>query len=241
MTEAEWLAATDIHDMLEHLRGRASERKLRLFAVACCRRIWHHFTDDRSRRVIEVAERHADVLVTEDEWLATSSLRMDAGERSHLRSAVYWTAESDAAPTFFAGQAAFYAWAVDWAWLMRLSPDEQEEAWHFIEEESSQPEFTEHQPQSAVLRDLFGNPFRPAPAVDPPSLAWQGGTVRELARTAYDERRLPEGELEPARLAVLADALEDAGCADPELLGHLRGPGPHVRGCWAVDLVLGKE
>jgi hypothetical protein len=65
--------------------------------------------------------------------------------------------------------------------------------------------------------------------------------VRDIACGAYEERRLPEGTLDPARLAVLADALEDAGCTEIELLGHLRGPGPHVRGCWALDLVLSKS
>jgi hypothetical protein len=94
--------------------------------------------------------------------------------------------------------------------------------------------------QCLLLRDLFGNPFRPAPAADPAWLAWQGGAVRELARAAYEGRRLPEGTLDPARLALLADALEDAGCGDAELLAHLRGPGPHVRGCHALDLLLGK-
>jgi hypothetical protein len=90
----------------------------------------------------------------------------------------------------------------------------------------------------ALVRELFGDFFRPAPAVDP---AWRDGCVSQLARFAYDERRLPEGTLDLARLALLADALEDAGCSDTELLGHLRSPGPHVRGCWAVDLVLGKS
>ena len=61
-----------------------------------------------------------------------------------------------------------------------------------------------------------------------------------MAEAAYEQRELPAGTLDPARLTVLADALEDAGCADADLLGHLRGPGPHVRGCWAVDLLLGK-
>jgi hypothetical protein len=56
----------------------------------------------------------------------------------------------------------------------------------------------------------------------------------------YDERELPSCHLDAARLAVLADMLEEAGCTDPLLLGHLRGPGPHLRGCWAVDLLLGK-
>ena len=67
------------------------------------------------------------------------------------------------------------------------------------------------------------------------------GTVVNHARLAYDDRLMPSGTLGAARLAVLADALERSGCTDAELLGHLRGPGPHVRGCWAVDLLLGRE
>jgi hypothetical protein len=98
----------------------------------------------------------------------------------------------------------------------------------------------ERSAQCRLLHDIVGNPFRPAAALDPACVAWRGEVVRELAWAAYDER-LPEGTLEPARLVLLADALEDAGCIDAELLGHLRGPGPHVRGCWAVDLVLWKS
>jgi hypothetical protein len=95
--------------------------------------------------------------------------------------------------------------------------------------------------QAAAFIDLVGNPFRPAKALDPAWLRWQGGTVARLAQAAYKERRLPEGNLIPAHLALVADALEDAGCTDADLLGHLRGPGPHVRGCWALDLVLSKS
>jgi hypothetical protein len=93
---------------------------------------------------------------------------------------------------------------------------------------------------SSLLRDLLSNPYRPV-AADPAWLSWNGGAVVQLAEAAYEERALPSGELDPARLAVLADALEEAGCADPVILAHLRGPGPHVRGCWAVDLLLGKK
>jgi hypothetical protein len=109
--------------------------------------------------------------------------------------------------------------------------------WHATWIRAERAESAAH---AGLVRCLFGSPFRPAPAADPAWLAWQGGTVPKLARAAYEEGLLPEGALDPARLAVLADALEDAGCADPELLGHLRGPGPHVRGCWAVDLLLGR-
>jgi hypothetical protein len=92
-----------------------------------------------------------------------------------------------------------------------------------------------------LLRDIFGNPFRPLPVIDPSWLAWDGGTVRNLARIVYAERHLPEGILDSGHLAVLADALEEAGCAETDILGHLRGLGLHVRGCWALDLLLGKE
>jgi hypothetical protein len=95
----------------------------------------------------------------------------------------------------------------------------------------------EHQIEAALIRDVFGNPFRPA-RVD---AAWVNATVRALAQAAYEERSLPVGTLNSARLGVLADALEDAGCTNPDLLNHLRGPSPHVRGCWALDLILSKD
>ena len=90
---------------------------------------------------------------------------------------------------------------------------------------------------AALVRDVAGNPFRPC-RVEAARLT---PAVSRLAAAAYEERDHPSGHLDPARLAVLADALEDAGRADPELLGHLRAPGPHVRGCRALDLVLGKQ
>ena len=87
-----------------------------------------------------------------------------------------------------------------------------------------------------LVRDIFGNPFRPVTL----DLAWLTPTVLTLATSAYEERILPSGELDPDRLAVLSDALEEAGCNDADILNHLRSPGPHVRGCWVVDGLLGK-
>jgi hypothetical protein len=103
--------------------------------------------------------------------------------------------------------------------------------------ESRRRKAAERRAQALILRDIFGNPFRPV------HVCRRGltPTVAALAQAAYDQRTLPAGTLDPARLAVLADALEEAGCTDTHLLGHLRGPGPHVRGCWAVDVVLGKQ
>jgi hypothetical protein len=103
---------------------------------------------------------------------------------------------------------------------------------------SSKPDHDREQSaQCHLLRDIFGNPFRPV-TLDP---SWRIPDILALAQAAYDNRELPAGTLAPARLAVLADALEEAGCTERTLLDHLRSPGPHVRGCWSVDLLLGRE
>ena len=83
--------------------------------------------------------------------------------------------------------------------------------------------------QVAVCRDIFGNPFRPV-AVDP---SWLTSEVRTLAEGIYEDRAFD-------RLPILADALQEAGCDNEDILNHSRSDGPHVRGCWVVDLVLGK-
>ena len=80
---------------------------------------------------------------------------------------------------------------------------------------------------------MFGNPFRP-PAIDPAWLAWNNRTVPKLAQTIYDDRRYDV-------MPILGDALEDAGCTDERIIEHCRGSEPHVRGCWVVDLILGKN
>jgi hypothetical protein len=93
-----------------------------------------------------------------------------------------------------------------------------------------------------LIRDIFGNPFRPLPPrkgkrawqdIQRRWLTWQGGEVPKLAQAIYEERAFD-------RLPVLGDALEEAGCTDRPILDHCRGPGQHVRGCWVVDLMLGK-
>jgi hypothetical protein len=83
--------------------------------------------------------------------------------------------------------------------------------------------------QGLLIECIFGNPFRPV-AFAP---SWRSETAVALAAGIYSERAFD-------RLPVLADALEEAGCDDPDVLSHLRGPGPHARGCWVVDAVLGK-
>jgi len=217
MTEAAWLNCTDPEAMLSHLGHKARGRKLRLFGAACCRRIWPLLADERSRAGVEVAERYADGEAGGEELTAAGAAACAASSHSLGRPAA--AAEAAAEATWgdddsFGGPYhaslliynAFYA--AGEAALERLV-------------------------QCRLLRDLFGNPFRPV--VLHPS--WRTPTVAGLAAVAYEQRALPSGELDRARLAVLADALEEAGCTDADLLGHLRGPGPHVRGCWALDLL----
>jgi hypothetical protein len=92
-----------------------------------------------------------------------------------------------------------------------------------------------------LLRCVFGSlPCHPV-ALDSSWLTWQVGTIPKLADSLYQDRARSSGHLDKHRLAVLAAALEDAGCDNAEILAHCRGQGPHVRGCWVVDLLLGKE
>jgi hypothetical protein len=207
MTESEWLACTDPQKMLAFLRGKVSDRKLRLFAVACCRGSWPLLTDERSRKAVEVAERHADGIVNERGLRFAFSCAADAF--AYARST--HTADPQAA----AGAANAAHPAADY-YARYVTPRK------------------EH---PGFLCDLFGPlPFRPV-SVSP---AWQTAEVVALAQAAYDHRELPDGTLDTTRLAVLADALEEASCTNADILNHCRRPGVHVRGCWVVDLLLGK-
>src|SRR5205823_980698 len=92
MTEREWLICTDPNLMLRGLAGRVSERKLRLFGAACCRRIWHLLPDRRSRAAVEVAERYADGLADERERAKARAGAMVAtgGSSEKATWAPYW-------------------------------------------------------------------------------------------------------------------------------------------------------
>jgi hypothetical protein len=99
-------------------------------------------------------------------------------------------------------------------------------------------EADEYEEQVRLLRDTFSNSFRPLPPINAAWLDWSDHTIPQHAAAASAEGFLPDGHLDHTRLAVLADALQEAVCTDAELLGHLREPGPHDRGCWVVDLLL---
>ena len=239
MTEAEWLACTEPQKMLDSLRGKASDRKLRLFACACCRRVWHLLTREQPRDAVEAAERYADGLAGPEElrqgWSAVrkalSMAPLHTPWEAALTAALYAATPDTSLPEGAAGAAA-----------NALSDDPRLRGpYHPLTSKAGEPSGcpSERASQCALLRDLF-TPFG-APEVGASWLTWGGGAVAALARGAYEDRQLPSGQLDPARLAVLADAQEDVGCTDQTILSHLRGPGPHVRGCWVLDLLLGKE
>jgi hypothetical protein len=256
MNEAEWNRCTDPQKMLGWLRhsGKASDRKLRLFACACCR-IWHLLVHEVSREAVEVGERFADGLATEDEQ-----------SRAYQEADDVWALLPHAFDEDLLQDNPSFADAITAAGIPRYAAEEAAEApvaavesstddlaaylpaakavgWMTAtsDEPDARAETDERSAQAALVRDLFGPlPFRDVP-IDPTWLSWNDSTVKKLAQSAYDHRSLPDGTLDPGRRAVLADALEEAGCANEEILGHLRGPGPHVRGCWPIDLLLGKS
>jgi hypothetical protein len=227
MTETDWLACTDPTPMLAFLRGKASDRKLRLFSVACVRRAWESL-EKRSRRMIEMAEQYADGLVA-PEAIDETPLREEQAERGHDPSAFGIMLESGGScSSAVAAATAVPAEPEEAARQMRYS----ERTCHGVSHEGWADIAANAQCQ--LLRDLFGAlPFRPATA-NRVWLTWNDGAIPKLAHAVYDERAFD-------RLPVLADALEEAGCTDAAILGHCRQPGEHVRGCWVVDLLLGKS
>ena len=210
MNEQEWLECTYPTAMLGYLGGTASNRKVRLFTVACCRSAWDRLVDDRSRRAVDVAEMFADGIVSEtkaaaaadDAWNFRDEL-FDSGANQDPKMEETLQLANAAALT--ACQNDLFSGGIV---LARIEPTT----------------------QCSLFRDIFGNPFRPI-TIDP---RWLTSNVVDLATAIYDERAFE-------RMPILADALMDAGCDDEEIIAHCRGPGPHVRGCWLVDLLLGKQ
>lgn len=225
MDEATWLTCADPVKMLGFLKDRPCERRRRLFACACSRRLWPWATDERSRSAVEVAERFADRLATRKELRKAYRAAWSAAD---------WNCQSDA------GKTCAVTCVEDWAYLVGgacISQKGVEMA------QASSPTRMKQLGidnwQAGLLRELFGNPFE-LTFIMSAWLAWSNGLVIHLAQEAYSSRCLPEGTLDPSLLAVLADALEEAGCGDQAILAHLRTPGPHFRGCWVLDLLLAK-
>jgi hypothetical protein len=212
--------------MLAYIRDRVSDRKFRLFACACCRRAWSALRPFLLLSIVDVNERFADGSADREELgnvrrCARYEFQVTAEFVRLTAAGAVWRAvwEDAAAGAPKVAGAMQRVQSMRWEWNWKRPPVKKAD---------------EARAQCDLLRDIFGNPFRPVM----PSGTWMTPDVAPLAWAAYDERVLPEGRLDAARLAVLADALEEAG-APADVVTHLRGPGPHVRGCFAVDLCLG--
>jgi len=266
MTEAEWLACDNAtlllcHSPINDRRNPVSERKLILFGCAACRRLWYLFEKyDACANAVLTAEAFAEGKCSSSD-LKVARMRVET-EHPNL----WWTAEYGT----HIEQAAFHAAAdaagaieqeIEHPWpnthkhvnylcgmkaelvsllcgFMALGVVDQSGALTFpLADSPDWPrDVVEHAyvqeeiAQCHLLRDIFGNPFRPVT----PDSTWLTSNVTALAQAIYDERAFD-------RMPILADALEDAGCTNQEILAHCRGVGAHVRGCWVVDLLLGKE
>lgn len=199
MTEASWLASTDPTLMLKFLRGKASNRKLRLLACA----FWWATYHERFSGGIHLARRR-----WAEAWIDRGAPRGDL-------NSLPWASDVP----YPSGSLPAREWHV-------LHPNPWEAIQMFLVERVAQE-------QAILLRDIFGNPFRPV-ATAPAILRWNDACVVKIAEAAYKEGNF-------FALPILADALEDAGCDNDDILRHCREPGEHARGCWVVDQILGKE
>jgi hypothetical protein len=233
----------DLEKLLAWLRGRGSDRKFRLYACACARRVWPFLTDERSRAVVEVAERQAAGVATLSDLVA----RRNAAHAVVQAAAHSRTASGATRRAACAAEAAAFtdAWQAARETALRTldtlaqaaagevpGRDEhgQYPGWPGWAARHRAAWYRQAPLLCRQLRCVFGDPFVPA-AADPAWLAWQGGTVPRLARMVHDEQAFE-------RMPILADALEEAGCADAAILDHCRQPAEHVRGCWVLDLLL---
>jgi hypothetical protein len=228
LTDSEWVTWADPTEMLKHLEvsGKASQRKLRLFACACCRRIWDALPSEASRRAVEVSARYLDRQVksgvrqrAEEEARSVGSQAFGRREpwKMYAAYAAWHAAMKDAWAAAFS-TAAHAACAAMWY----AEPASE----RGVGERQERAKGKASRAQCDLLRDVF-NLFRPTVV----EAEWKTPSVLALARGIYDDRRFED-------LPILADALEEAGCVDPEVLNHCRGPGVHVKGCWLLDLVL---
>jgi hypothetical protein len=209
MNEDEWLVCADPESMVTFLLGKKNDRKLRLFSCAFCRSIWTLIGGKCFRNAVEVAEQFADGFATKKDLASAKKESGAALERSGLNGAT-GTPQNALGCAWSTTRTPLGSAAMYPLWVFTESP--------------------ERMLQLSLLRDIFGNPFRPL-SLDP---SWLTRKVVAVAQRIYDNR---DFDLLPR----LADAFEGVGCHDTEILSHCRSSGPHVRGCWALDLVLGKE
>jgi hypothetical protein len=225
LTEREWLRSSTPFKMLPLRRENANNRRLRLFALACCRRIRHLLNDPRSWHALGVLEAYVERQAGKEDLAEAAAEAREASEAA----GGYGEAEEVVCVAAEPRPGASY-WEAAW-WVMVTARTAASRPRDFTDHGAwLQAADAEEKAQADLLRCIFGNPFRP-----PPTLPLQvGGAVVDLAQRMYEARDFTD-------MPLVADALQAAGCEDKALLTHCRAGGEHVRGCWAVDLVLGKS
>ena len=232
MADEELLPDHEMMRLIPELRKHASQRKCRLYACACCRRIWSLIPDDACRAAVVAAEWFADKVVG-SATLGDANTRAKASHRGYHRRATepaYYATEacyrvtlSNIDDALKACESVCQAQSYALAGLGDSGEVDAERA-----RDASYHEFTL---QTHLLRELLGNLSRPVE----PEPGWLTSTVVVLARQMDESRDF-------SAMPILADALQDAGCENADVLDHCRGPQQsHVRGCWLVGCLLGKE
>jgi hypothetical protein len=219
--------------MLTYLRGKADDRKLRLFAVACCRRVWE-LIPEHWHGAVELAERYADGDASLKELEAEHRDSAPEDDRYEEGEPFFYDEGDEEAAAEYAVHALTGTNAYDAACLVSEASADASNAKHVS---PSRPDVFHRElaEQAGLLRCIFGNPFH-LMSVDNACLTLD---VVALARAAYDHRQLPSGHLDAASLTALADRVAESGIASADLVDHLRSSGPHVQGCFAVELLLG--
>jgi hypothetical protein len=232
MTEDEWQTLNDAQRMLHLLQQSSpSDRKVRLFNAAICRRFWGYLPEE-SQSVLSESELLADGLLPSSSNDFELCWRELCGRANGAVAPFDRQYPTKGFPSIDVRIQRNAAAAVCYAVISEELFGAVSYFWEL--------EQAEKKPHSAIIRDVFGNPFRHI-IICPGWLSWKDGIVVRLAQAAYEERLLPAGTLDNTRLAILADALEEAGCTEEAILLHLRSSGEHYRGCWVVDLLLGKQ
>ena len=228
MTEAEWLACKAPELMLNSVRETGSSRKFRLFICGCCRHLPDAYLSDEEFESIEYAEKYADGEVTLD---CLNRYRSNRPRQFHTNG-LNWYTSAIKRLTLCRRKMLFPSALQQASMTAGLRVDAVYGDYRNEHREARRAaKLAELQLVAGIARDIFGNPFRPV-AFD---AAWRTSTAAALAKQMYESRDF-------GAMPILADALQDAGCTSDDILDHCRDPKQtHVRGCWVVDLVLGKE
>lgn len=223
MTEAEWLSGIDAYALSAHIE-KGSARKLRLFSAACARHVPAELIDDDCRRLIDASVASAEDLIAPAarRKIEKAVWNLAKQHEDAWRAALHAEDWTNVAYRRYKANSACGMTSQANRGMMRFAANEAVDA-------AADPE-AEKWYQCQLLRDIYGNPFQPIVFES----SWGSAEAVELATDIF-------ATWDPANFPRLAKALQHAGCDQAEILKHCRGKGPHVHGCWVIDLILEKK